>query len=262
MNYYLTAAFAAAAIPMAAASVQASTFDLSFNLSGFNDSQRSVFGRIETFWESMISGYIVDPGFNTFQIDASAVHIDGSFGTLASAGPTGAVHAGEYVYSTGGGLILDQIDLYYIERNDQLEDLVNHEVAHVLGLGTLWEENGLYEAESGRYTGAAALEAYRGECDANATFIPVDIVSGEGTRNAHWDEEFGCGNRELMTGFLSSNAFFSDTSLASFTDLGYRLAGFEEVIAPSPVPLPASGVMLVAGLGAFGAIRRRRNKAA
>ena len=72
--------------------------------------------------------------------------------------------------------------------------------------------------------GAAALAAYQSEYDPAATFVPVDIVSGVGTRDSHWSENWAGGAPALMTGFLNAPTYVTQTTIASFEDLGYQVA--------------------------------------
>lgn len=148
------------------------------------------------------------------------VEVDGPGNVLGEAGPC-------YVRSDSklpvvGHLKLDVADLALMERTGTLDDVVLHEIGHILGIGTLWPEKNLL-SNSGtpdpRFSGASAVAAYHGFGGLDA-LIPVENTGADGTRDGHWREStFG---NELMTGYISGpNNPMSAMTIASLTDLGY-----------------------------------------
>ena len=148
------------------------------------------------------------------------VDIDGAGKVLGQAGPC-------YVRSDNslpvvGHLLLDATDLAVMERNGTLDDVVLHEIGHVLGIGTMWQTANLLTGattEDPRFTGNNALMSYRTSGGMDA-FVPVENTGGEGTRDGHWRESsFG---NELMTGYISGSTNpMSAVTIASLRDLGY-----------------------------------------
>ena len=141
----------------------------------------------------------------------------------------------------------DTADLNWLESNGSLLDVIVHEMAHVIGFGTLWEWNGVYTSGTGQYTGPAGLAAYRAEFDPTAAFVPVELHGGPGTANGHWDEDWAGGSNALMTGYLGSGNFISDTTVQSFVDIGYVLE-------------PSTAVLVGLGLVGFCARGQRRKR--
>ena len=215
-------------------------------------SQAAALAEAEAFWEDRILGYRGGTRIDELVIEVTAVEEDGEGGTLASADWLEATEGAGFVLPTYGFIDFDLADLAPLEEADELVDTIVHEIAHVMGFGSLWPQNGLYVEGSGAYTGGSALAVYRREFDPGASFIPVELGEGEGIDDVHWDEDWAGGRSELMTGFVDEDEFLSDTSLASFRDLGYRTASL-----PAPVPLPAALWLGLAGLGALAAARRR-----
>lgn len=130
-----------------------------------------------------------------------------------------------------GILTLDEFDLLSISNEELVTDLIQHEIAHVLGFGTLWNifDRELVVGAAGdslnnpRYVGEAALAAYQAVVD-TATAIPVENEGGEGTVDGHWRERVF--DAELMTGFVERpgiDNFLSEMTIASFSDLGYQV---------------------------------------
>lgn len=170
------------------------------------------------------------------------VEIDGPNGVLGQAGPC-------YIRSDNhmpviGSLTLDAADVQQADLMGALDDIVLHEIGHVLGFGTIWEEKGLLTGARGtdpRFTGAQALSAYR-VTDPSRASVPVENAGSSGTRDGHWrDSVFG---RELMTGYLNRAPNpLSTITIASLADLGYAtyLGGADvySVSGPSAVPSPA-----------------------
>jgi hypothetical protein len=212
---------------------------------GLTSSQESLFGQAEAVWEGYLSGYQSGISIATLDINAAGVALDGVGGTLGQAGPTWGVFQGGYYLSTVGVMEFDTADLNWLESNGSLLDVIVHEMAHVIGFGTLWEWNGVYASGTGQYTGAAGLAAYRAEFDPMAAFVPVELHGGPGTANGHWDEDWAGGSNALMTGYLGSGNFISDTTVRSFVDIGY-------------VPEPSTAVLVGLGLMGFCARGRRR----
>ena len=75
------------------------------------------------------------------------------------------------------------------------DDIVTHEMMHVLGFGTLWNygANPLVPT-AGQYIGENGLAAYQAAGHPGATYIPVQTSGGAGTAGAHWSES-GAGQR-------------------------------------------------------------------
>lgn len=76
---------------------------------------------------------------------------------------------------------------------DNLDSLLffntlNHEIAHTLGFGTLFVENGLLVNGTGQFTGAQGLATFQDEFDPDATFIPIELDGGPGTADGHLNE--------------------------------------------------------------------------
>lgn len=148
------------------------------------------------------------------------VEIDGASNVLGEAGPC-------YIRSDNqlpvlGHLKLDAADLALMERSGTMNDVVLHEMGHILGIGTLWPDKGLLQGggtADPRFMGAGATAAYRGLGSLD-TSVPVENSGGDGTRDGHWREStFG---NELMTGYISSaNNPMSAMTIASLNDLGY-----------------------------------------
>jgi len=168
-----------AAILTTVISFPAYAFNLAINFNGgFTPSQEAKFTQAESYWESIINGYQPGISLTGIAIDAEGVTIDGVGGILGSAGPIfGAFQAG-YTLATQGVMEFDSADIGDLETNGALYDVILHEMAHVIGFGTLWTHNGVYVNGSGQYTGAAALAAYKTEFDpARLLMSPLSWVA-------------------------------------------------------------------------------------
>jgi hypothetical protein len=162
-----------------------------------------------------------------------------------------------------------------------LDELLAHETGHVLGVGTLWEANGVYMNNTFQYTGAHALAAYRAEFDAGAAFVPVENAGADpGTPNAHWDQlmrsspqegnplapfcldprvgvvdELGRDRGlELQTGAIDPDygePFLSRLTVESMRDLGYTVAAFEDFNGDGTVSAVDLGLWMT-GFGTTG----------
>jgi len=239
---------------------------------GLSESQVSIFDSAKDLWGSVLTG--IQSSFDlTLNIAASGADIDGRNGTLGQAGPTRAIIDSDlgFVYASEGRMQFDTADLNYMENNNTLFDVIVHEMAHVLGFGTLWDPASLsnvfagtqsvYVDGSGQYTGAFALAEYRAEFDPDALFIPVELDGGGGTVDAHWDEFWDGGSSDLMTGYLEGVTSLSRTTIASFADIGYTTIVTHPIETDSiNVPEPATITLFGAGLIGVAGLRRRRNK--
>jgi hypothetical protein len=169
--------------------------------------------------------------------------IDGAGKVLGQAGPCYVRGASDLPIV--GYLQLDAADLAVMETAGTLDDVVLHEIGHVLGFGTIWRDRGLLAGAGGAdptFTGASALSAYVG-LGATAMAVPVENTGSTGTRDAHWRETvFGA---ELMTGYITGvDNPMSGMTIASLQDLGYGAA----VSAAAPYALGQSASTLGAGL--------------
>ncbi|WP_179379638.1 leishmanolysin-related zinc metalloendopeptidase [Jannaschia marina] len=197
-------------------------------ISPITDTRRGVFERAATRWDE-----VMDTGFPPIEaegdvltglrIDVSINRIDGPEGVLGQAGPT-LLRPGDE-RPVAGIMDFDEADVETLEQGGRFEDVILHEMAHVLGFGTLWARRGLIEGSGSadpRFTGPASNREFATlDPDAGAG-VPLANTGGPGTREGHWRELiFG---DELLTGFLSgTDRPLSRLSIASFEDLGYTV---------------------------------------
>lgn len=148
------------------------------------------------------------------------VEIDGPGKVLGEAGP--CYVRGENLLPLVGHLRLDAADLANMEKQGTLDDVVLHEIGHVLGIGTLWQDLSLLVGGGGadpQFTGGNAISAYSRMGGVQGS-VPVENTGAAGTRDGHWRESvFGT---ELMTGWISAGGNpMSALTIASLQDLGY-----------------------------------------
>ena len=209
-------------------------FDLQIVFSGgLTPSQQAIFTAAELQWESIITGDVPDvvvPGFgliDDLQIDASGVPIDGAGGILGQAGPD-FLRPGSSL-PAHGRMQFDTADLASLEASGQLQDTILHEMAHVLGFGTIWSNLGLLlnPASQGgnnpRFTGVQATQEFNARFGQNAADVPVEAAGGQRTADGHWRDSIF--NNELMTGFINTPGPnpLSRITIAQFADLGYQV---------------------------------------
>lgn len=182
-----------------------------------------------------VPGVTVNEIVDDLVIYATIKTIDGVGKVQASSGPC-LVRSSSKLPALGK-MEMDVDDLNQLASTGRLNAVVLHEMLHVLGFGTIWEEvtpvrlAGANTSDS-RFTGALAIQ---GCGDAGGSSIcsggvPVESCvgisgCGEGTRDSHWREQtFG---PEIMTGFVSGTGVLmplSAMSVLSFADLGYTVA--------------------------------------
>ncbi|MBZ9613407.1 leishmanolysin-related zinc metalloendopeptidase [Rheinheimera maricola] len=232
-------------------------FDIRVNFDGgLTASQQSIFSQAELFWETLIIGYRDEYAGPGLDISASGPAIDGPGGILGQAGPTFGIFLPTYVYATAGIMQFDAADLLNLEAQGSLLDVIIHEMAHVIGFGTLWSApfNDVLDV-NGNYVGAYGLAAYQ-LSNPGATFVPVEQGGGPGTAGGHWDETDGGGDPEIMTGWLDFPSSISLTTINSFADLGYVINP-DYAVNINQVPAPSALALLLLGL--FGLRKKLRN---
>jgi hypothetical protein len=169
---------------------------------------------------------------------------------------------------------LDEEDLADLLAEGSLDDVIIHEMAHILGFGTLWST-----PPNQLLVGAGTGDPYFDASGAMAAFdaaggtartkpkVPVENSGGPGTRDSHWRESVH--DAELMTGWLEGDGALNPLSaitIASLADMGYSVdmraadpytlfnpAGapgrggvgprrfIRELPPPTPIPVPGSG---------------------
>jgi len=156
--------------------------------------------------------------------------IDGPGKILGQAGPC-------WIRSVGfqpiiGVMFFDTADVHNLEVSGLFDEVVTHEMGHVLGFGTIWSTGylGLIAGAGGsdpHFIGTEALAAFDriGAAGYSAgAKVPVENTGGAGTRDSHWREAvFG---EELMTGYLGAANVakpLSVVTVASMGDEGYQV---------------------------------------
>jgi hypothetical protein len=126
------------------------------------------------------------------------------------------------------------------------QEVITHEMLHILGSGTLWEtDRALISGKGGadpRFLGplATAACAALGGPITCASSVPLENTGGAGTRDFHWRESVFI--NELMTGFYNTGVNpLSSMTIASMADLGFVVnnADFDAYTFAGPMVLPS-----------------------
>ncbi len=239
--------------------------DLRF-MTAIDPSQRTVFEDAAARWQEIIVGDIPDftgtlplggcqpvteaGGIDDVKIYVTVDSIDGSGAVLGRAGPC--------YYRTAGGIFpltgimhLDEADLGDLQASGLLEDVIVHEMGHVLGFGTLWNASiNNFLSNGGTadpyFNGAAARAAFDAAGGGPRTDpkVPVENTGGAGTRDGHWRESVF--NSELMTGWIEGGGVenpLSAVTVASLADQGYtvNMGAADPYILFNPLGAPPQG---------------------
>src|SRR5690606_39762535 len=125
-----------------------------------------------------------------------------------------------------------------------LQEVILHEMGHVLGVGTLWKSAGLLDGVCDandpmtvrRFIGAEANLKHV-EAGGAAGQLVVESDGGRGTACGHWDEE--AYQTELMTGFIGAAGNpLSAITAGSLADLGYDVV--YDMVDDYTVPGPSA----------------------
>ena len=165
-------------------------------------------------------------------IVASVDEVDGLGGVLASAGVCG-IRAGRAGLPFMGAMSFDADDLERLLETGDAREVILHEIAHSLGIGTVWQRQGLLRDPSllstdemdTHFAGALAIRAFEDAGGARYTSakVPVENRAGPGAGDVHWRESVL--ERELMTPFQNPNVRdpLSSITIQSLADLGYTV---------------------------------------
>jgi hypothetical protein len=216
--------------------------------------------RVERMWETVITGY--QPEIN---IASVPITIHATTSGLAAANYSGTTFQGGFTLATQGfvNININEIENFAnwqgvgANGRNYIDELLAHEVGHVLGVGTLWVSNSVYVSNTFQYTGIHGTAAYQAEFNQAPPYIPVEDAGNPGTPNAHWDQlmrsspqegnpndpfslsplvgvvdQYGRDRGlELMTGAIDPDygePFISRFTVQSMRDMGYTVAEFED----------------------------------
>jgi hypothetical protein len=248
-----------------------STYDIEIRyVTEPSSSQQAIFDDAEDRWESIIIGDLADVEVSVagdycggdepaiaetiddiiIWVDVSA--IDGAGGILGSAGPCLVRNADSLTIT--GLMRFDSADIDDMETNGTLDEVILHEMGHVLGIGTLWDDfdflsfagNSVFCSSVTAFTTDPTFTGPLGIAEYNnlggVGDVPVEEGGGSGTKCAHIDE--GVFDQELMTGYIESVETTMPLSLLTvemLEDLGYAVDDSEADTYSMP-PLRASTV--------------------
>jgi hypothetical protein len=221
--------------------------------SSLTASQRAAVDSAVAKWEAIITGDLADVPFSSNggtcggatvpavseTIDDLMVYlefelIDGPGSILGSAGWCVKRTAGNL--SLLGGMRFDTADLDNIEIQGLLDDVILHELGHVIGVGTLWSTFGFLQDPSNtsgpivdtHFNGPdaiAAFDAIGGTSYTGGAKVPVENDNtefGNGSLNGHWRESVFA--NELMTPRINGGSNpLSIVTAESLDDMGYTI---------------------------------------
>jgi Big-like domain-containing protein len=236
--------------------------------------RQAVFAAAASKWESLIFGDVPDVVFNSpntscggtvsgtvddIVIFAILDSIDGPGKILGQSSPC-LVRRGSLL-PVVGFMEFDTADVAGLEAGGQFALVIEHEMGHVLGYGTIWSNLNLLVGagtSDSHFIGPQALAAFDragGQTFTSGSKVPVEncvgfpaSVCGSGTQDSHWRELVL--KNELMTGFINSGANpLSVVSTASMGDLGYLVnyAGSDSYTVPAAAAPAAPGSILNLG---------------
>ncbi len=233
------------------------SIDLKFVGEGFSQSQQTAFTKAASKWATIITadlpsvtltqprdvcgfgGESVSGVIDDLLIVIKLDDIDGEGKILGAAFPSVVRSSNEL--TAIGCMMFDKADLSALEKENALDNVILHEMGHVLGIGSFWQPLNGFNSRNLLEFASSSSEA----CNATNTFslkpgftgkyanaeyealgftgnTPVEDQYGAGTQCSHWDEAlFG---HELMTGFSDDGDMpLSRLTIASLADLGYQV---------------------------------------
>lgn len=235
--------------------------DVRFFGPAMTDAQKALFTNAAARISALVTGDIPDVPLQNFDVGAvcgfpelpvlnetiddlviyaSVQDIDGPGKILAQAGPCAFRGRSQGYLTTIGVMEFDASDLDRIGGNGTLQDVITHEMMHVLGIGTLWYAQGLTlnpGTSVVSYVGAAGTKGCTDDgglsiCSAG---VPVENNGVPGTADSHWRESVF--QSELMTGYVNSGGMpLSAITAGSLQDMGYTV----NMLAVDPFRVPTS----------------------
>ena len=176
-------------------------------------------------------------------IFASIAPVDGPGRVLARAGPCAFRNSANGGFSAFGIMEFDVDDIAAMSTAGTLQDVITHEMLHVLGIGTAWISKGLLtgaRTSASTYLGAQGKQGCldTGGAAMCGAGVPVENNGVIGTTDSHWRERTF--QNELMTGFSSPNGMpLSLITVGGLADLGYTV----NPLAADAYRLPLSAVL-------------------
>jgi hypothetical protein len=238
-----------------AAATSPFTIEVRF-LGGLTRKQKRAFTKAADRWTQVIVGDLPSVMVDGELIDdvlilAQGIDIDGPGEILGQAGPTRLrpKSAGKSAFLPAKGeMQFDTADLEAMEADGTLNDVITHEMGHVLGIGTIWTHKRLLKGartSNPTFRGAKAMKEYGKLKGVQSARVPVENKGGQGTRDSHWrDTVFGS---ELMTGFVAEPPNpLSRVTVASLQDLGYvvDMSAAEDFTLPNHLELAEGGRLI------------------
>ena len=225
-------------------------------LGGLTKNQKKAFKAAANRWSRVIIGDLPSVLVDGEVVDdililAQGTDIDGPGGILGQAGPTRLrpPNAGTAAFLPAKGKMqFDTADLKKMEQDGTLNNVITHEMGHVLGIGTIWTQKGFLKGASTNnptFRGKTAMQEYGKLRGTGPASVPVENMGGQGTRNSHWRETVF--RNELMTGFVASaDNPLSRMTIASLHDLGYvtDMNAAEPYSLPNLLRMAEKGILL------------------
>ena len=230
----------------------------------------------EAMWETVITGY--QPGIN---IASVPITIEPVTSGLAAASYSSTTSQGGFTLSTSGFVNLNRLEVENFANwqgpgangLNFIDELLAHEIGHVLGVGTLWNANNVYQFGTFKYTGQYGVAAYLAEFGQPILYTPVENAGNAGTPEAHWDQlmrsspqegnpadpwsldpRVGVTDKygrdrglELLTGAIDPDfrePFISRFTVQSMRDMGYTVTEFEDFNGDGAIDLADRAVVL------------------
>lgn len=133
-----------------------------------------------------------------------------------------------------GIMKFDEADINTMLSFGNMQDVIQHEMLHVVGIGTLWNSFSLVKdagTPQTRYTGTLGVGGCitLGGASVCPGSVPLESVGGPGTQDVHWNDAVFF--NELMTGFVNTRQSvptgilnpLSSMSISSLGDVGYTV---------------------------------------
>jgi hypothetical protein len=146
-----------------------------------------------------------------------------------------------------GVMGFDIADLQQMQTDGILEDVIFHEMGHVLLSPDSWDRLGLRQGGSSpvpKFVGQNALAEYKTLFnEPSATFVPLEDNGRQGSHGSHWDEEI-FGNEIMSPTIFGLPNPISRVTIAAAEDMGYAVSYSLATYSP-----PGSNLVQGAGEG-------------